>query len=76
MKDCLIPRERLLHLANEARCLDQMFNFFLFIKFFLDDEIGSAQDTLEFELKVKCIKNSKNEQGSSVPNDMYINHNG
>lgn len=38
-----------------------------------DDE-GTAEDTLEFHLKVKCTKNKNASKDAAVPEELYINH--
>jgi len=39
-----------------------------------DEENPSEQDTLEFELKVKCTWNPNKPADSSDPDEMYLNH--
>ncbi|XP_063235462.1 DNA-directed RNA polymerases I and III subunit RPAC1 isoform X2 [Bacillus rossius redtenbacheri] len=41
-----------------------------------DDEDGTEQDTLEFELKIKCTKNPNAPKDSKNPDDIYKNANG
>ncbi len=43
---------------------------------FEDEENPSEQDTLEFELKVKCTWNTDRSADSSDPDEMYKNHKG
>ncbi|XP_063235461.1 DNA-directed RNA polymerases I and III subunit RPAC1 isoform X1 [Bacillus rossius redtenbacheri] len=40
-----------------------------------DDEDGTEQDTLEFELKIKCTKNPNAPKDSKNPDDIYKNAN-
>nr|CAD7576256.1 unnamed protein product [Timema californicum] len=41
-----------------------------------DDEDGTEQDTLEFELKVKCTWNTNAHKDTTNPDDLYRNNNG
>lgn len=41
---------------------------------FLGDEDGTDQDTLEFQLKVKCTWNSNAPKDSTNPDDLYKDH--
>ena len=36
----------------------------------------TEQDTLEFELKIKCSWNSKAYKDATHPDEVYLNHNG
>ncbi|XP_023231186.1 DNA-directed RNA polymerases I and III subunit RPAC1-like isoform X1 [Centruroides sculpturatus] len=38
-----------------------------------DDE-GTAEDTIEFHLKVKCTKNKNASKDAAIPEDLYLNH--
>lgn len=40
----------------------------------LDDQ-GTAKDTLEFELKVRCKRNPNAPENSKNPNELYIDNN-
>ena len=37
---------------------------------------GTAEDTLEFELKVRCRKNPHAPKDASDPDDLYVDHKG
>ena len=39
------------------------------------DDQGSAKDTLEFELKVRCKRNPNAPENSKNPNELYIDNN-
>lgn len=39
-----------------------------------DDESGTTDDTLEFELKIKCTRNPHAHPDASDPEVMYVNH--
>jgi hypothetical protein len=41
---------------------------------FLGDEDGTEQDTLEFQLKVKCTWNTNAAKDSTNPDDIYKDH--
>jgi len=49
---------------------------YLFFFFFLGDEDGTDQDTLEFQLKVKCTWNPNAPKDSTNPDDLYKDHKG
>ncbi len=40
------------------------------------EEKGTPDDTLEFELKIKCRKNPNAPKDASDPDDLYIDHKG
>ena len=37
---------------------------------------GTAEDTLEFELKVRCRRNPQAPKDASDPDELYLDHNG
>jgi hypothetical protein len=41
---------------------------------FLGDEDGTEQDTLEFQLKIKCTWNTNAPKDSTNPDDIYKDH--
>ena len=43
---------------------------------FIGDSEGTAEDTLEFELKIKCTKNPNAPKDATDPADLYRNHEG
>ena len=44
--------------------------------YLLDDLEGTPEDTLEFELKVKCRKNPNAAKDATDPHELYLDHNG
>jgi DNA-directed RNA polymerase I and III subunit RPAC1 len=46
------------------------------MSFLLGDEDGTEQDTLEFQLKVKCSWNPNALKDSTNPEDLYKDHKG
>lgn len=41
-----------------------------------DNEDGTPEDTLVFELKVKCTRNHSAPKHATDPDDLYVNHKG
>ena len=47
---------------------------YILILSFVGDSEGSAEDTIEFELKVKCKKNPHAAKDATSHDELYIDH--
>ena len=74
----MIPKNGSVTITTCPLCMffSPLFMYCLSVLVFPGDETGTAEDTIEFQLKVKCTKNPNASKDATDPDELYRNAKG